>query len=191
MVVSRAVGFLRVHLGKRFIHYALVSGVAVLITQVVLAVLHGLVGWRASFANIAAVAIATPVSYFMNRAWVWGKRGRSHLRREVAPFWAFSFAGLILSTFLVWIVAQIQNVPIGQRPTAAQQFAINLANIVGFAILWLVQFFVLDKISFKSHSHEPPATPDVENSERRHSEPSATDPDVVTGSAVTHRRTGS
>lgn len=149
--VSRVAELARQHLGKRFLLYALVSGVATVITQVTLAVLHGLVGWRASLSNIAAVCIATPVSYYMNRAWVWQKRGKSNLTKEVAPFWAFSFAGLLLSTLLVGLVALWQNVPLGDRPTAVQQLQINLANAVGFGILWLIQFFVLDKISFKPH----------------------------------------
>ncbi len=149
--VARAAALARRHLGKRFLLYAVVSGVATVITQVTLAVLHGLVGWRASVSNIVAVGVATPVSYYMNRAWVWQKRGRSNLGKEVAPFWAFSFAGLLLSTLLVGLVALWQNVPVGQRPTAFQQLQINAANAVGFGILWLVQFFVLDKISFKPH----------------------------------------
>ncbi|HET8930586.1 MAG TPA: GtrA family protein [Acidimicrobiales bacterium] len=149
--VVRATELARRHLGKRFLLYAVVSGVATVITQVTLAVLHGLVGWRASLSNIAAVCIATPVSYYMNRAWVWQKRGKSNLTKEVAPFWAFSFAGLLLSTLLVGLVALWQNVPVGDRPTAFQQLQINLANAVGFGILWLIQFFVLDKISFKPH----------------------------------------
>ncbi len=149
--VARAAELARRHLGKRFLLYAVVSGVATVITQVTLAVLHGLVGWRASLSNIAAVGVATPVSYYMNRAWVWQKRGRSNLTKEVAPFWAFSFAGLLLSTLLVGLVALWQHVPAGQRPTPFQQLQINAANAVGFGILWLVQFFVLDKISFKPH----------------------------------------
>ena len=149
--LARAVELARDHLGKRFLLYALVSGVATLVTQVTLAVLHGLVGWRASISNIVAVCLATPISYYMNRAWVWQKRGKSSMTKEVAPFWAFSFAGLILSTVLVGLVALWQDVPLGQRPTAMQQLAINGANAVGFGILWLVQFFVLDKISFKPH----------------------------------------
>jgi putative flippase GtrA len=149
--VARAAELARRHLGRRFLLYAVVSGVATLITQVTLAVLHGVVGWRASLSNIAAVGLATPVSYYMNRAWVWQKRGRSNLTKEVAPFWAFSFAGLLLSTLLVGLVALWQNVPVGDRPTAFQQLQINLANAVGFGILWLIQFFVLDKISFKPH----------------------------------------
>lgn len=149
--LSRATEFARAHLGKRFLLYAGVSGVATLITQVTLAVLHGVVGWRASISNIAAVGIATPVSYYMNRAWVWGKRGRSKIGKEVAPFWAFSIAGLFLSTLLVGLVAVWQNLPAGQKPTAFEQLQINAANVVGFAILWAAQFFVLDKISFKQH----------------------------------------
>lgn len=152
----RVVHLARRHLGKRFVFYALVSGVATLVTQVVLAVLHGVVGWRASFANIAAVVVATPISYFMNRTWVWKRRGRSHLGKEVAPFWAFSFAGLVLSTFLVALVEAVQRLPDGQRPTPLQQLAVNAANAVGFGILWLIQFFVLDKFSFaKSHRGDP------------------------------------
>ncbi len=148
--VARSADLVRRHLGRRFVFYAMVSGVATVITQVALAVLHGLVGWRASVSNIVAVGIATPVSYYMNRAWVWQKRGRSNLTKEVAPFWAFSFAGLLLSTLLVGLVAMWQDLPMGQRPTAFQQLQINAANALGFGILWMVQFFVLDKISFKT-----------------------------------------
>lgn len=153
----RVAALARVHLGKRFLFYAAVSGVATLITQVVLAVLHGVVGWHASYANIAAVCVATPVSYFMNRAWVWQRRGPSHLGKEVAPFWAFSFAGLLLSTTLVWIVSHLQDIPSGHRPTAMQQLQINAANALGFGILWLIQFFVLDKFSFTGrHTRDDP-----------------------------------
>ena len=119
--------------GKRFLLYAAVSGVATIITQVVLATLHGVVGWRASVSNIIAVCVATPVSYYMNRAWVWGKRGRSKIGKEVAPFWAFSIAGLFLSTLLVGLVAVWQGLPTGQKPTVFQQLQINAANVVGFA----------------------------------------------------------
>ncbi len=148
---SRVSDFASAHLGKRFVLYAGVSGVATLITQVTLAVLHAVVGLRASISNIIAVSIATPVSYYMNRAWVWGRRGKSHIGKEVVPFWLFSFAGLVLSTVLVGLVALTQHVPVGQTPTAYQQLQINAANVIGFAILWIVQFFVLDKISFKHH----------------------------------------
>lgn len=140
--------------------YALVSGVASGITQVLLVVLHSFVGWRASFANIGAVAVATPVSYFMNRAWVWKKRGKSHLAKEVAPFWAFSLGGMVLSTVLVGVVATTQHVPLGVQPTLWQQLQLNLANVVGFGVLWLIQFFVLDKISFLPH---PTATDEVDD----------------------------
>ena len=52
---------------------------------------------------------------------------------------------------LVGLVAVWQDLPTGQKPTVLQQLQINAANVVGFAILWAAQFFVLDKISFKPH----------------------------------------
>ena len=145
----RANELVRAHLGKRFLFYGMVSVAGTSITQVLLIVLHGIIGVRAWAANVVAVAVATPVSYYLNRAWVWGKRGKSHLTKEVIPFWAFSFGGLVLSTILVEIVASYQGVPHGHTPTARQQVMINAANFFGFAVLWLAQFFVLDKISFK------------------------------------------
>lgn len=150
---ERMLNVAREHLGKRFIFYGAVSGLATIVTQIVLILLHGVAGWRASIANIIAVCVATPISYFMNRAWVWKRRGKSHLGKEVAPFWAFSFAGLLLSTLLVGIVSTIQGVAPGQRPTPMQQLQINLANMLGFGILWLIQFFVLDKYSFVKNHH--------------------------------------
>ena len=162
------------HLGKRFLLYAVVSGVATLITQVLLAVLHSVAGWRASVANLVAVGVATPVSYYMNRALVWRKRGKSHFGKEVAPFWAFSIAGLLLSTFLVGLVAFFQKVPVGAKPTVVQQLQINLANAIGFGILWLIQFFVLDKISFKTH-HLPLIPPVLEEDEIAYDEASQDD----------------
>ena len=147
----RANELVRAHLGKRFLFYGMVSVAGTTITQVLLIVLHGIIGVRAWAANVVAVAVATPVSYYLNRAWVWKKRGKSHLTKEVIPFWAFSFGGLVLSTILVEIVASYQGVPHGHTPTARQQVMINAANFLGFAVLWLAQFFVLDKISFKPH----------------------------------------
>ena len=32
-------------------------------------------------------------AFLLNKYWVWGKRGRAHMRREVIPFWLFTVAG--------------------------------------------------------------------------------------------------
>ncbi len=75
---------------------------------------------------------------------MWGKRGRSHLTREILPFWGFAFAGLVLSTAAVNIAANLTDVKI----------VANLANITAFGLLWVVKFFVLDSMVFGPGHHD-------------------------------------
>src|ERR1700694_3386854 len=73
--------------GQKMVRYAMVSVVAVPVGEIGIfigLVLLGLTpGWAAVFGNSWA---AIP-SYYLNRTWVWGKSGRSHLMKEIAPFW--------------------------------------------------------------------------------------------------------
>ena len=123
---------------KKAIKYASVSLVGVATTQVVLIIVHGILGWGPLKANVIAVTLSSVPAYLLNRAWVWGKRGKSDLKREVIPFWAFAFAGLALSELLVYLVTQHTNA------TAA----VSAANLSGFGLLWVGRFFVLDRLLF-------------------------------------------
>ena len=125
---------------KKAVKYASVSLVGVATTQVVLIIVHGILGWGPLKANVIAVAISSIPSYLLNRAWVWQKRGKSDLKREVVPFWAFAFAGLALSELLVYFVSHRTNATI----------AVSAANLSGFGLLWVARFFVLDRLLFKN-----------------------------------------
>jgi putative flippase GtrA len=72
----------------------------------------------------------------MNRAWVWGKRGKSHWKKEVLPFWLFTAAGLFLSTSTIWVVHRFTE----------RKLIINFSQLFAFGILWVIRFFVLDKL---------------------------------------------
>src|SRR4051812_34628626 len=85
--------------GRTAIKYTLTSAVAVAVNQVVLFTLFGVFHWAARWANVSAVAVSTVPSYVLNRHWAWGKRGKSHLWKEVVPFWALAFVGLAFSTW--------------------------------------------------------------------------------------------
>ena len=39
------------------------------------------------------VSVVSIPAFLLNKYWVWGKRGRAHMRREVLPFWLFTVAG--------------------------------------------------------------------------------------------------
>ena len=105
-------------------------------------------GVPAGMANVIAVGCGIVPSYYANRSWVWGRRGRSDWLREVAPFWALSLAGLALSTLAVASVATLT----ASWSTSARALALPVANLSVFGALWVVQFVLLDRVLFRSPS---------------------------------------
>src|SRR5580693_2696044 len=88
--------------GRKVFRYTVVSLISFIIGLTVLGVCKGLIRWSAFTSNIVATAVATGPAYVLNRRWAWGKSGKSHLMREVVPFWVLSFIGLAFSTY--WAV---------------------------------------------------------------------------------------
>ena len=125
--------------------YAGVSVISTIVSQVTLFMTFGV--WRVLSevpANILANAVATVPSYYLNRKWVWGKGGRSHLWREVVPFWVLSFIGLAFSSLAVWIAGDFaRNHHLGHATTT---LLVNGANLFSFAILWFVKFVIYNKL---------------------------------------------
>jgi putative flippase GtrA len=150
---------LQVALGKVRQHglkYSAVSIINVAIGQGLLVVL-GIIVHNAWVANILAVSISAIPAYYLTRAWVWGKSGKSHLYKEVLPFWGFAFAGLILSTVSVALATKwlgISGVPRSEL-TTIEKLVPNIANMAAFGVLWVVKFFVLDAYMFGKHHHGP------------------------------------
>lgn len=118
----------------RGLRYSLVSVVNVLFGGGLLVIFQR---WMApTVANLIAVAISAVPAYYMNRIWVWGKRGKSHMKKEVIPFWAFTIAGLILSTLLI---AFADN-------HTSNRYVILFVQLFSFGILWVIRFFLLDRL---------------------------------------------
>jgi len=128
--------------GRKPILYSLVSVISVVVSQIVLIVCHGVIGLTAAMSNVIAVAAGTVPSYSLNRRWVWGKSTKSHLWKEVVPFWVLSFIGLVFSTVVVSIVEDHND------STAA----IALANLAAFGVLWVGKFLLLHYVLFKDHA---------------------------------------
>lgn len=133
------------------IRYASTSLICVAITQVLIALFYGLMKMNAEPANLAATMLTSIPAYLLNKYWVWGKRGRPHLRREVIPFWTFTVAGWILSTGMVALV----NDHVGTPHSPLRTISVMIASIAGFGILWVLKYLFLDKIMFGSDQHTP------------------------------------
>ncbi len=128
----------------RALKYASVSVVGVAVTQVLLLLTYqngeGLSG---GWSNFISVSIASVPAYVLNRRWVWQKSGNHSMRREVLPFWGFSFAGLLISTVAVGFVSSHWE----------SQLAVSLTNIASFGVLWVAKYFVLDAWMFGAGHH--------------------------------------
>lgn len=138
--------------GKKAIKYTLVSVIAVIVTQVALAVIYGVFHWTAKSAALAASCIGAIPSYYLNRYWAWGKRGRSHLMKEVAPFWALTFVGMAFST---WAADFAEAFAVGRHDSRlVQTIFVNAGSIGAFGILWVFKFMIFNKVLFKTHPED-------------------------------------
>lgn len=138
--------------GRRAIRYTCTSLIGVTITQVLLIIFLHLLDWKPVPANFVAVSITAIPAFMLNKRWVWGKRGKAHMRREVLPFWSFTIAGWIMSTLAVILVVKFTRtdaLPDGNK------LAVQGANIAGFGVLWVLKYIFLDKIMFGPDHHTP------------------------------------
>lgn len=132
--------------GRKWLRYALVSGLSVVISQAVIAVVFGMMHASAQFANLWAVILSTIPAYYLTRAWAWQKRGRSQVMREVVPFWAMTFAGLVLST---WSTGFAERRAHAIALTRAETTMVVMgASIASYGALWVVKFVIIERLMF-------------------------------------------
>ena len=134
---------------QKFWKYSMTSVVGVVMGQSLIFLFASALDWSWAWANVTAVSISTLPTYYLSRAWVWQKRGKSNLYAEVIPFWVMTFLGLLLSTIAVVVL---------ENRYPDSKILANVGNVAGFGVLWLAKFFILDRILFKV-THEHPEGP--------------------------------
>ena len=130
---------------RRVVCCLAVSCSTTILSAVILVVLVVGLDVRAGLANIIAVCCGILPSYEANRRWTWTRTGRRDLAREVAPFWVLSIAGLLASTATVAAAAALTT----SWPPEARSIALPMVQAGTFAVLWVVQFVVLDRVIFR------------------------------------------
>jgi putative flippase GtrA len=134
---------------QKFWKYSMTSVVGVAMGQSLIFLFASILEWSWGWSNVTAVAISTVPTYYLSRAWVWQKRGKSSVYAEVVPFWVMTFLGLLLSTIAVLVL---------ENRYPDSKILANVGNVVGFGLLWVAKFFILDRILFKV-THEHPEGP--------------------------------
>ena len=136
---------------KHLFKYSMVSVITTIISNVLLLIFFGAFKWGEVTATVAANGAATLPSYWLNRRWVWGKGGRSHLTKEIIPFWSLSAIGIAFSMFGAAFAKHIGKVH--HLPHLEQTVLVVVANLLSFGIFWVLKFLVFSKM-FKVHTLE-------------------------------------
>jgi putative flippase GtrA len=145
---------LRSPLGKKLYRYSMASVVAVMVSVVFLVFFNGVVGLSAWVSSTLATAIAAIPSYEMNRKWAWGKTGRSHLLKEVIPFWTLAFIGWAFSTISVHAMeGYAKHHHFSHLMTT---FWVTVVYIGAFGVLWIGKFIIFNKLLFAHHIEDLP-----------------------------------
>lgn len=140
------------HEGKKLIRFTLVSVVSTVTSFVAIALLYGLkVIPGILMATLVGNLIASLPAYNLNRRWTWGKRGRSHWRKEILPFWIMTALGIGVSQLGALYARDL--VKTHHLSHLVNTGLVAGANIVSFAIFWVLKLIVFNRI-FRVHEIE-------------------------------------
>ena len=90
--------------------------------------------------NVVAWAVSTIPAYLLSRYWVWQQSGSNSVRSEIAPFWILALAGLIFSTFCIWIAGSFTD----------KSLILIGVNFCAYGVVWVVKYLVLDRLMWGS-----------------------------------------
>ena len=142
----------KTHEGKKLIRFTTVSAVSTVTSFVSISLLYGLkiipgVLWSTMAGNL----IASLPAYQLNRRWTWGKRGKSHWRKEILPFWSMTAIGIAASQLgALWARSEVREHHWSHLTNTA---IVSFTNLFAFAIFWFLKMMVFNRI-FKVHPVE-------------------------------------
>ncbi len=127
--------------------YSIVSVISLVVTVITNFIALQILGGHPMYSTlIAAVAGAIP-SYYLNRAWVWGKTGKSHMRKEVIPFWVMAAIGLFFGMGSTSVAHALTE----DMSPLWQSILTTTALVASYGGLWLGKFVLFNKVLFVHH----------------------------------------
>lgn len=125
---------------KKLVKYSAASAIAVVVGQTTLIIGLEVLDWPALGANLLSVSIGAIPNYTINRYWTWRQTGKNRLWGEIIPFWTMALLGAMLSMLAV---------AVADGQTDGNTFAIAVANLSGFGVVWIAKFVILDRLMWQ------------------------------------------
>ena len=140
--------------GKKIFRYSMVSVISTGVSFTVLFLVYG-VGrlWTEVPSTVFANVVATFPSYWLNRSWAWGKSGRSHLVKEVIPFWALAALGI---TFSIVGASVARHLGI-HHSHLVRTVLVLFANLASFGIFWVAKLALFNRLFQSRQLRDDPA----------------------------------
>lgn len=150
---------LRSPIAQKLFKYSMASVVAVIVSQLLLLLFLGVMDMGEVLASTLATTLSAIPSYEMNRKWAWGKSGKSHLMKEVLPFWGLALLGWAFSTLAVWWMGRVAKHD--HFSHGAKTLAVLAVYFAAFGVLWVGKFVIFNSLMFVQHHHDQPAADDT------------------------------
>lgn len=158
IVPSDLVEHIRSPQGRKKVRYAAVSLFFVPLGQILIQVFvlfyDEADDTRFTKASLITAAILTLPNFFANKYYVWKETSKDKLRTQVLVFWVAAMLGTTLATLLTLVV---ESFAADANPWV-ERGAVFCAQLLGFGLVWVARFLVLDRWLFKAthHGEEPP-----------------------------------
>jgi putative flippase GtrA len=136
--------WLHTHEGRKLFRYTMVSVISTGVSLVVIAIVYGAFHLTEVKSTIIGNAVATFPSYWLNRKWAWGKHGRSHLLKEVAPFWFLAAVGIAFSIVGASLAKHVvHSLKLGNLEST---LVVLVANVLSFSIFWVIKLLLFNRL---------------------------------------------
>ncbi len=147
--LRQVIDWSKTHEGRKIIRFTSVSVVSTLVSFTSISVLYGFhIIKGVIWATVTGNLIATLPSYYLNRSWTWGKHGRSHLTKEILPFWLMSGLGIGVSMIgAAWARHEVHT---HHWAHVANTALVSFTNLASFGLFWVLKIMVFNRI-FKDH----------------------------------------
>jgi len=143
--LERLWAWLHTHEGRKVFRYTMVSAISTAVSFVVLFIVYGVLRlWGEVASTVFANVVATFPSYWLNRRWAWGKGGRSHLVKEVLPFWLMSGLGIGVSIIGASVARHITK-KYGLSH-AESTVLVLFANLASFGVFWILKLKLFNRL---------------------------------------------
>jgi putative flippase GtrA len=149
IALSDVVAWSKSHQGKKLIRFTAASGITTTVSLSTILIVYGFhiisgILSATLFGNIVAIL----PSYYLTRVWAWGKRGKSHWRKEVLPYWLMSFAGIAFSLIgATWVKGIVHSHDLDH---SVNTLLVAGMNLVSFAVFWVLKILLFNRI-FHTH----------------------------------------